>query len=418
MGCRRLWHAFLMSGLCIAVATVGAASAEPTRLTYFGLIIQRADAGSPWPSFAFGSWRLWDANVGWPQLEPERGRWDFKRLDRYLALAKMRDVEVTLPLGLTPTWASARPEEKSGYRPGNAAEPVDLEDWKNYVRVVAERYKGRIRYYEIWNEPSDKLYFTGDLTILIRLVKEAYLIIKSVDPQAKVVSPGLAGGGRHLEYLDAFLAGGGKQYVDIVGHHFYVYKEGPEAMVPLIRDVRRVMQKNGIDDKPLWNTETGWWIANGDGTPDHPMVAKRGWRKLALKGESGSVLARAFLLARSEGVERFFWYAWDSAYGLGMVELTTKREKPMAATFGRIVEWMQNAVISACDQNSQVWICPIRSVTTGDGWIVWREDGEKDWIVPNSIGATKRQGLSDAVPSPLLRRTITDLGASPVRLTK
>ncbi len=47
----------------------------------------------------------------------------------------------------------------------------------------------------------------------------------------------------HLDYLEKLLAMGAKNYIDILGHHFYVPRDAPEAMVPLIRDVQRIMQK-------------------------------------------------------------------------------------------------------------------------------------------------------------------------------
>ena len=65
---------------------------------------------TPWPSVPFGAWRLWDAYVGWPQLEPKQGTWNFSTLDKYVALAEAHNVEILLPLGLTPEWASARPQ--------------------------------------------------------------------------------------------------------------------------------------------------------------------------------------------------------------------------------------------------------------------------------------------------------------------
>ena len=183
---------------------------DPVPLTYFGLHIHRADAGTAWPNVPFGSWRLWDAYVGWAQLEPERGKWDFTRLDKYAAMARITKTDLLLPLAMTPRWAAARPDEPSPYKPGNSSEPASLVDWENYVATVAERYKGRIMHYEVWNEPSDKSHFTGNLESLVRLTCAAYRVLKKIDPGIQVVSPASAGGGRHLEYLDNFLRAGGK----------------------------------------------------------------------------------------------------------------------------------------------------------------------------------------------------------------
>jgi hypothetical protein len=335
------------------------AQAQPsaTPMEFFGLILQRADQGTAWPSIRFGSWRLWDAYVNWQQLEPKRGEWDFSRLDRYVAMAKQHNVDLMLPLANSPQWAAARPNDPSGYKPGNSSEPANIEDWRRYVRTVGERYKGRIHNYQVWNEPNAKLFFTGSPAKLVELTCEAFKILKSIDPQNQIVSAGSTPGAKdHLGYLDNFLASGGKDCIDIVGHHFYVPHSGPEAMVPLIRGVRNVMKKNGVSEKPLWNTETGWWIANGDGTPDHPMVAKGGWKKISLE-EAGDFVPRAFILARAEGVDRFFWYAWDSRYGLGMIEPTSGKPKPMVESWNNTVDRLVGSTRPVCSQTGKNWNC-------------------------------------------------------------
>src|SRR5439155_20061230 len=46
----------------------------PVPREYWGLHIHRAGALGSWPA-AFGAWRLWDARVAWPNLEPSPGQW-------------------------------------------------------------------------------------------------------------------------------------------------------------------------------------------------------------------------------------------------------------------------------------------------------------------------------------------------------
>ena len=111
----------------------------------FGMHMHRVDAGTPWPNIPFGTWRLLDAYVNWLNLQPARDRWDFAKLDRYVSLAENARVEILLPLAYAPAWAPARPTEPGPYGPGTAAEPANLEDWRNYVRTVASRYRGRSR---------------------------------------------------------------------------------------------------------------------------------------------------------------------------------------------------------------------------------------------------------------------------------
>jgi len=77
---------------------------------FFGLHVHRGGQ-IPWPVAPFGSWRLWDANVAWPWLEPKKGEWHFQALDTLVALAEEHHVDVLLPLARSPNWASARPTD-------------------------------------------------------------------------------------------------------------------------------------------------------------------------------------------------------------------------------------------------------------------------------------------------------------------
>jgi hypothetical protein len=94
---------------------------------FFGLHIHRANQAGVWPSIPFGSWRLWDAHVSWPHLQTGPMTWDFDPLDRYVQIATGKGIELLMPLGLSPTWASARQSEPSAYnQPGWAAEPRNI----------------------------------------------------------------------------------------------------------------------------------------------------------------------------------------------------------------------------------------------------------------------------------------------------
>ena len=39
---------------------------------YFGMHIHNAEKNGNWPVLAFDSWRLWDAHVSWPHLQPKK----------------------------------------------------------------------------------------------------------------------------------------------------------------------------------------------------------------------------------------------------------------------------------------------------------------------------------------------------------
>lgn len=359
----------------------------PVPKEFFGMHIHRADAGTPWPTARIGSWRLWDAYAGWPDLEPERGKWNFDRLDKYVAMARLTGTEILLPLGRTPRWASSRPDERSSYGPGQAAEPVAIEDWRNYVRTVATRYKGRIRAYEIWNEANEKGFFSGRPESLIELQREAYRILKEIDPGIVVVMPAAV---HAYKWVDNYLALGGGRYADVIGYHFYVPKEAPEAILREVAAVRALLDKHGLGDKPLWNTETGWWIANTDGTPEDAGIYPT-WKRLNPE-EGAAYVARALILGRWAGLERFYWYAWDNR-GLGLIEPRSHVIKPAGQAFGKVAGWLTGGQLLGCDSSGPVWHCEVQDADGGHTWLVWSVSGRESWDVPAGWRVKSVEGL-------------------------
>ena len=64
----------------------------------------------------------------------------------------------------------------------------DITHYLEYVRFIVTQFKGRVQYYELWNEPDN----TSPLQYIepadyINLAKRAIPLIKEIDPQAKVV---------------------------------------------------------------------------------------------------------------------------------------------------------------------------------------------------------------------------------------
>lgn len=416
----------LLAGITLAISLSACAvqpdtAQAPVPPTYFGLHIHRAvqtqpwlphgDKLTPWPAVKFGSWRLWDAYVAWPSLEPERGKWNFSTLDKYVAMARLTGVELLLPLGLSPAWASARPEEPSGYRPGNAAEPRDIEDWRNYVHTVASRYKGRIRVYELWNEVNYPHFYSGSPEKLLDLARVAYETIKAIDPAAIVVSPSVTGGGRHLKWFDGYLAKGGGNYADVIGYHFYVPKDAPEAMLPLIREVQGIMRKHGQGHKPLWNTETGWWIANRVESARTKAV-NPDWRKL--DGDlAAAYVARALILARAEGVGRFYWYAWDNI-DMGMIEAGSLELKPAAKAYDSVARWLVGGVLHGCERNGHIWTCTLAHDSGALARLLWSAGDPFELSVPGSWGVSAIERLDGSI-SPIVGGKIR-IGPAPVLL--
>jgi hypothetical protein len=371
--------------------------------SYFGLHIHHLayPVPTPWPNMPVPEWRLWDANVTWADIEPSKGQWRFEKLDSYVSLAQQHATGILLTLGGSPRWASARPNVATNYYPGFTAEPANVDDWRNYVKTVTLRYKGRIQAYEIWNEPNLADFWSGTTDQMLALTKEASLIIRSVDPQAIVVSPS-ATADYGIPWLAEFLKKGGGQYVDVIGFHFYVNPHTllPEDMLPVIQHVHQVLADNGLANKPLWNTETGWL-----------EPAKFDSDELA-----AGFLARAFVLSWAAGIQRFYWYGWDNQY---MAIITYKESArtitPAGSAYKIMEQWLVGTKMQSCTSTSDhTWTCQLNRSGKNE-WIVWNTQANHKFDVPRAWSVASTTRLLQA--SHPLRGASVDIGPVPVLLT-
>jgi hypothetical protein len=371
--------------------------------SYFGMHIHHLayPGPTPWPNVPVPQWRLWDANVTWADLQPAKGQWRFENLDGYVSLAKQHGTGLLLTLGGSPTWASAKPQLQSSYYPGFTAEPANIEDWREYVRTVVARYKGRIQAYEIWNEPNLTDFWSGSIDQMLMLTREASQIIRNVDPQALVVSPS-ATTAYGIPWLAEFLKKGGGQYVDVIGFHFYVEAQlPPEEMLTIIQRVQQVLADNGLADKPVWNTETGWL-----------PPAKFDSDELA-----AAFLARAYIVNWAAGVQRFYWYAWDNQY----VRLITYKEDtrtvtPAGRAYEIIQRWIVGTTMNGCTESAEhTWTCQLKRNGKSQ-WIVWNTQGKRKFDLPRTWSAASATLLlEDSQP---LKAASIDIGPVPTLLTE
>jgi hypothetical protein len=338
---------------------------------YFGLHILHLiqDQDTNWPNITFGTWRLWDAHVSWNLLEPRKGQYDFSLLDQYIQVAQQKNVDLILTLAITPPWAD------NGVH-GGTAPPADLGDWQAFVQTAAQRYAGKIHYYEIWNEPDHTAWFTGTVQDIVNLDAAAYTAIKDADPTATVLSPPVDGDPDGQAWLDSFLSLGGGKYVDLYAFHFYVGGY-PELMVSKVQQVKDILAKYGEDKKLIWNTESGW--------PFYRMTAELG----------ADYIARAYIVNWALGLHRMNIYAWDHPrLGIAPDGLDTQ----MTAAYSHIVHWLQNATMSRClELENGVWLANVQLASGQMAKIAWYPDGTT-LLDPAHVGAASEyEDMSGAI---------------------
>lgn len=346
----------LMAALAGAIPATGETLSPPaTRVLdagFFGIHFHRLQLlpgekalQTAWPPLNFGMVRLWDSRTRWADLEPARGQWKFGRLDHYVNEARANGAQVLYTLGSTPRWASARPDEPCSYGNGCAAEPRDMEDWREYVRVVARRYRGKICCYELWNEPkfSDiardrkfQQFFTGSIASMVEMARIARQVLNEEDASAMLLTPGFVNG---PDRLDLFLSAGGRKYVQGIAYHFYANDEN--FMVREIETVRALLHKHGLQNLPLWSTEAGVEVHE----PNKPLPP--GVKTHLTREEAAAMMVRQVVLAAFAGLDKYVYYAWDNDKS-GMVD-RAGRFHPSRDAMILVRRWLIGAKPERCD---------------------------------------------------------------------
>jgi hypothetical protein len=399
---------------------------------FFGLHIHHLDVpykqgASSWPFIPFGSWRLWGAYVQWKELEPQKGQWDFRRLDRYVDEAGRHNIELMLTLGRTPQWASARPNEDCK---GCAAEPASIEDWKNYVRTVARRYKGKIKFYEIWNEPrfyelervppGTKIgYYSGSVGALVELAKATKQVLAEEDPAARVVSPAFVSDDLGLRRLAFFFKAGGGKHLDIVSFHYYV--DIPEKIPVITRKLRNLLTTHQLDGLPIFNTESGFTFERRD-LSVRPGARKGSFEDVLPERLGAAYVSRSLILGAGDAIRRFYWFNWDGEPPhptMGLAAARGSIATPMTRAYQQTRNWLLGSVMGPCEaQRGKLVICDIKLKDGRNGWLAWATDREivADLSSLLSTGHIERL-LSDGKDT-LQDSSRTNIGPEPILIYK
>jgi hypothetical protein len=156
--------------------------------------------------------------------------------------------------------------------------------------------------------------------------------------------------------LKEYLAAGGAEYADVVGFHFYVTPDDPEAMLSVIDTVRAVLVGTRLQHHPVWNTESGWLLQNHD-TPVVPSGATGTFASRVLDDSTGAAfVVRALVLGRCGSLSRFYWYAWDNRR-MGLTEADGIHLKVEAQAYQTARQWLRGARVTVCERTTDgVWI--------------------------------------------------------------
>lgn len=173
--------------------------------------------------------------LNWQRVESEPGKYTINPLeDAAITTYRNNGVNILLNLGVGPG---------DGITGARFATESEIVRYINYVRFMVGHFKGRVRYYELWNEPGGKDPSSGlpsnigiDVNIWANVISRVVPVIREVDPEAKIVIGALGGDWilgfpgygeyarsiLHIEYLRNLISSGVVPLVDAISWHpFY-----------------------------------------------------------------------------------------------------------------------------------------------------------------------------------------------------
>jgi hypothetical protein len=198
--------------------------------------------------------------------------WD--KYDRIVDLVEEFDLHLLVRLSNPPAWSRADNPDTLG---GALAPPDDLQDFVNFASAVAERYKGRITHYQVWNEPNIYPEWGenfADPEAYTEMLCRTHDALKAIDPNIVVVSAAIAptisldgfAGYQDVLYLQKMYDAGAGECFDVLSAQGYGLFSGPTdrrlrtTSVNYARHTyyRDLMVANGDSHKPIWISETAW----------------------------------------------------------------------------------------------------------------------------------------------------------------
>ncbi len=273
---------------------------EPDEATIRHTLALARDMGAHWVKQLFP----------WEQIEPDAkgdfwderyGRSTWEQYDRIVRLCREYGLELIVRLDRPPPWARAQALASPRLEAALAEDPTRditgppdrLEDYGDYVYAVVSRYRGQVRYFQLWNEPNlanEWNWEPIDPERFVDLLRIGYTRAKEANPEAVVLFPSLAPNDgldpRHmsdLEFLRRVYEAGGGAYFDIMSAQLYGLGQPPQERSPVGLDrnkwrlitrtdvsrvvlLRELMERYGDAGKAVWVGELGWHSTPADWT--------------------------------------------------------------------------------------------------------------------------------------------------------
>ncbi|MBN2003131.1 MAG: hypothetical protein JXA21_07210 [Anaerolineae bacterium] len=252
----------------------------------------------------------------WRDINPRPNLFVWYTADEMVKVAQEYNLALIARLDMPPFWAQ---------RGDPTALPFELPTYLDFVGAAAERYRGYVAGYIIWNEPNLAVEWGGWVASpadYADVLCQAHARIRAADPGALVIAAGLAPTNEFSEramddreFLRQLLLYDVQPCFDILAAHDYGYGLSPEDLhdahgglnLARMLDLRAVMEQAGAAH-PIWITELGYTVQPGS----HPHVSL---------DEQATYLTGAFERVRREWPWVTLFTVWNLGYTGDDVEM-------------------------------------------------------------------------------------------------
>ncbi len=263
--------------------------------------------------------------VPWNWIESQQGQrnWNAYGLEDAVNTFHNAGIKILLSVVAAPKWSRSIQEE--------AGPPNDFNLYADFVSLLSQHFKGRIKAIEVMNETNlRREWNTGrplSAAEYVDLLCRAYSSIKAVDPGIVVVSGAPTPTGWNdgitaiddVQYLQQMYRAGLKGCSDAVGVHPSGYNNPPDVNWQTYTDptatfgakghrswffqatisvYHTVMQNNGDGNKRLWATEWGW--GSIENLTPYPAAGYEFFGDNT-EAEQADFIVKAFQIAKARG---------------------------------------------------------------------------------------------------------------------
>lgn len=236
--------------------------------------------------------------VSWKLFQPYADQYSadrFAELDEFVRRANDAGIAILLSVSKAPEWSRPTTEMDGP--------PSDFGLYREFMATLAERYRGRVAAYELWNEANLQREWSGgsvrngrtlNAADFVNLIREGAAGVRAADTDAILISgaPATTGVNDGLVAIDdrvflrQMLEAGVADFVDAIGAHPYGWANPPDSSVndgdtavpthndhpsfffkDTLNDYAALLAEFGLADMPIWVTEFGWGSFDGFDVP-------------------------------------------------------------------------------------------------------------------------------------------------------